>query len=192
MAAQSHARSAVATKRLTKRATITSWWSVCGPLRIKGLGEQLLVRPKEFYSQRRLFIGPGGCLRKDKALKTRMVLLIISIVCLPLSPTNLLRASADEGAGIASIYSSDIGSETASGQKLNPEALTAAHRTLPFGTEVRVTNTNNRRSVLVIINDRGPFVRGRIIDLTPAAARALAFSGLAPVALDLTAPDDDR
>ena len=62
----------------------------------------------------------------------------------------------------------------------------------PFGTEVRVTNTNNRRSVLVIINDRGPFVRGRIIDLTPAAARALAFSGLAPVALDLTAPYDDR
>ena len=125
-----------------------------------------------------------------------MVLLIISIVCLPLSPTNLLRASADEGAGIASIYSSESGSKTASGQKLNPEALTAAHRTLPFGTEVRVTNTNNGRSVLVIINDRGPFgrgfVRGRIIDLTPAAARALAFSGLAPVALDLSAPYDDR
>ena len=191
MAAQSHARSAVATKRLTKRATITSWWSVCGPLRIKSLGEQLLVRPKEFYSSAIVY-WTRGCLRKDKALKTRMVLLIISIVCLPLSPTNLLRASADEGAGIASIYSSDIGSETASGQKLNPEALTAAHRTLPFGTEVRVTNTNNRRSVLVIINDRGPFVRGRIIDLTPAAARALAFSGLAPVALDLTAPYDDR
>jgi rare lipoprotein A len=150
-----------------------------------------LLDQRNFIRQR-LFIGPGACLRKDKALKTRMVLLIISIVCLPLSPTNLLRASADEGAGIASIYSSDIGSETASGQKLNPEALTAAHRTLPFGTEVRVTNTNNRRSVLVIINDRGPFVRGRIIDLTPAAARALAFSGLAPVALDLTAPDDDR
>ena len=191
MAAQSHARSAVATKRLTKRATITSWWSVCGPLRIKGLGEQLLVRPKEFYPSAIVY-WTRGCLRKDKALKTRMVLLIISIVCLPLSPTNLVRASADEGAGIASIYSSDIGSETASGQKLNPEALTAAHRTLPFGTEVRVTNTNNRRSVLVIINDRGPFVRGRIIDLTPAAARALAFSGLAPVALDLTAPYDDR
>jgi hypothetical protein len=85
--------------------------------------------------RQRLFVGPGECIRKDKALKIRMELFIIAIVCLPLSPTNLIRASADEGAGIASIYSSESGSKTASGQKLNPEALTAAHRTLPFGTE---------------------------------------------------------
>ena len=58
---------------------------------------------------------------------------------------------------------------------------TAAHRTLPFGTKVKVTNKRNGRSVTVRINDRGPFVHGRIIDLTPAAARALGFSGLAPV-----------
>ena len=61
-------------------------------------------------------------------------------------------------------------------------ALTAAHKTLPFGTMVRVTNRRNNKSVVVRINDRGPFVRGRVIDLTPAGARAIGFSGLAPVA----------
>jgi rare lipoprotein A len=59
--------------------------------------------------------------------------------------------------------------------------MTAAHRTLPFGTKVRVTHRRNGRSVVVRINDRGPFVRGRVIDVTPAAARSLGFSGLAPV-----------
>ena len=59
--------------------------------------------------------------------------------------------------------------------------MTAAHKTLPLGSVVRVTNLHNGRSVVVRINDRGPFVRGRIIDLLPAAARALGFSGLAPV-----------
>ncbi len=68
---------------------------------------------------------------------------------------------------------------------LSPGALTAAHRTLPFGTMVRVTNNHTGRSVVVRINDRGPFVRGRVIDLTPAGARALGFSGLADVTLDV-------
>jgi rare lipoprotein A len=63
--------------------------------------------------------------------------------------------------------------------------LTAAHRTLPFGTRVRVTNRQTGRSVVVRINDRGPFVRGRIIDLTPAGAHALGFSGLAHVSVDI-------
>ena len=74
---------------------------------------------------------------------------------------------------------------TASGERVSPGALTAAHRTLPFGTLVRVTNERNGRSVVVRINDRGPFVRGRVIDLTPAGARALGFSGLASVSLDV-------
>ncbi len=62
---------------------------------------------------------------------------------------------------------------------MDPGALTAAHRTLPFGTEVTVINHDNGRSVVVRINDRGPFVRGRVIDLSPAAARALGVDGLA-------------
>ncbi len=81
-------------------------------------------------------------------------------------------------AGIASVYS---GGRTANGERALPGRLTAAHRSLPFGTMVRVTHQKNGRSVVVRINDRGPFVRGRIIDLTPAGASALGFSGLAPV-----------
>ena len=92
--------------------------------------------------------------------------------------------SAMAESGIASVYAYS-GSKTASGERANPTGLTAAHRTLAFGTHVRVTNRRNGRSVIVRINDRGPFVRGRVIDITPAGARALGFSGLAPVKLEL-------
>lgn len=104
---------------------------------------------------------------------------LVAFVCLPL--LNVTDASAQSG--VASVYSVESGSKTASGQQLNPGALTAAHRSLPFGTKVRVTSKKNGRSVVVTINDRGPFVRGRIIDVTPAGARALGFSGLAPVTI---------
>lgn len=90
--------------------------------------------------------------------------------------------AAHAESGIASVYAYN-GSKTASGERANPGGMTAAHRTLPFGTRVRVTNQRNGKSVMVRINDRGPFVRGRVIDVTPAAAQALAFSGLAPVSL---------
>jgi rare lipoprotein A len=98
-------------------------------------------------------------------------------LCLPLA-----AATAQAQSGIASVYAYK-GGKTASGERANPGALTAAHRSLPFGTKVRVTNKKNGRSVTVRINDRGPFVRGRIIDLTPAGARQLGFSGLAPVVI---------
>jgi peptidoglycan lytic transglycosylase len=93
--------------------------------------------------------------------------------------------SAMAESGIASVYAYSSGSKTASGERANPAGLTAAHRTLAFGTHVRVTNRRNGRSVTVRINDRGPFVRGRVIDITPAGALALGFSGLAPVKLEL-------
>ena len=83
--------------------------------------------------------------------------------------------------GIASHYSTS--QRVACGGALNPQALTAAHRTLPCGARVQVTNLRNGRSVIVRINDRGPFTRGRIIDVTPAAARALGFSGLVQVSV---------
>jgi rare lipoprotein A len=86
--------------------------------------------------------------------------------------------------GVASIYGYK-GGRTASGQTAHPGKLTAAHRSLPFGTRVRVTNLRNKRSVVVRINDRGPFIRGRVIDLTPAAARVLGFSGLTRVSLSV-------
>ncbi len=88
--------------------------------------------------------------------------------------------AANAQSGIASVYAYH-GGHTADGEHLHPGALTAAHRSLPFGTRVRVTNKGNGRSVVVRINDRGPFVRGRIIDLTPAAAHAIGLGGLARV-----------
>ena len=91
--------------------------------------------------------------------------------------------------GVASVYATKgdgyAGRRTASGERAQSGALTAAHKSLPFGTMVRVTNTRNNKSVVVRINDRGPFVRGRVIDLTPAGARAIGMSGLAPVSLSV-------
>jgi rare lipoprotein A len=110
---------------------------------------------------------------KDKAIAVRKV-----------EVEKTYRTTSSQS-GMASYYGSESGSQTASGQRFNPNAMTAAHRTLPFGTKVRVTNKNNGKSVIVTINDRGPFIRGRIIDLTPAGARALGFSGLAKVTVEV-------
>jgi rare lipoprotein A len=85
------------------------------------------------------------------------------------------------------------GKKTASGDVFDPDALTMAHRTLPFGTRVRVTNLENRRTVEVVVNDRGPAVAGRIADLSPAAARAIGLTrqeGLAEARIEvLSTPD---
>ena len=102
----------------------------------------------------------------------------------PDEPPNAPNApiKGPEQSGIASIYFFS-GSKTASGEITNPRGFTAAHRTLPFGTMVEVTNCRNGRTVVVRINDRGPFIRGRIIDVTPAAAKELGFSGLTQVSV---------
>ena len=87
--------------------------------------------------------------------------------------------------GLASFY--DEPQMTASGERFDKHALTAAHRTLPFGTRVRVTNTHNGKSVIVRINDRGPYSGKRIIDLSEAAAKQLGMidAGVAPVTLEV-------
>lgn len=87
--------------------------------------------------------------------------------------------------GLASFYGS--GSRTASGEKFNPRDMTAAHRHLPFGTRVRVTDVKTGKSVMVRINDRGPFIAGRVVDVSPAAAEKLGMvgRGVAQVKLDL-------
>jgi rare lipoprotein A len=100
-----------------------------------------------------------------------------SLLCCP------LIGAAQAETGIASVYAYE-GGKTASGERANPRALTAAHRTLPFGTTVKVTNTRNGNVVYVRINDRGPFKRGRIIDVTPAAAHKLGMDGLATVSIN--------
>lgn len=91
--------------------------------------------------------------------------------------------SGGSSGGMASYYWQ--GTQTASGARFNPSGMTAAHRTLPFGTRVLVTNRNNGRSVTVTINDRGPFIKGRIIDLSRGAAGVIGMtgSGVAPVSI---------
>ncbi len=80
--------------------------------------------------------------------------------------------------GHASFYGRELaGRRTASGEVFRPDAMTAAHRTLPFGSRVKVTNQSNGKAVVLRITDRGPFVRGRIIDVSHGAARALGFVG---------------
>ncbi|MBW4448652.1 MAG: septal ring lytic transglycosylase RlpA family protein [Spirirestis rafaelensis WJT71-NPBG6] len=89
--------------------------------------------------------------------------------------------------GMASYYGYESGNRTATGERFNPQGFTAAHRSLPFGTRVRVTNTGNGRSVVVRINDRGPFIRGRVIDVSLGAAKELGMisSGVAAVKIEI-------
>lgn len=92
------------------------------------------------------------------------------------------------GEGEASFYGYELaGNRTASGERFNPKALTAAHRTLPLGTKLRVTNKTNGKSVIVRINDRGPFVKRRLIDVSLAAAQQINMvrAGKAAVSLEL-------
>jgi rare lipoprotein A len=90
------------------------------------------------------------------------------------------------------VYDRSSEEETASGEQLREESLTAAHRTLPLGTVIEVTNSQNGRKAVVRINDRGPFARGRIIDLTPAGARVLGFSGITNVSLAIIGAKNER
>ncbi len=85
----------------------------------------------------------------------------------------LPQTAAAKQCGSASWYA--LTSQTASGERMNPAAMTAAHRTLPFGSRLKVTNMKNGRSVVVRINDRGPFIKGRVLDLSKAAAHRLGF-----------------
>jgi rare lipoprotein A len=94
-------------------------------------------------------------------------------------------ASAKTGCGGASWYA--LTSKTASGERMNASKLTAAHRSLRFGTKLRVTNSRNGKSVIVRINDRGPFIRGRVLDLSKAAANQIGMirSGHAKVCYEI-------
>lgn len=92
--------------------------------------------------------------------------------------------------GIASWYGSESGSKTAMGSRFRPHGLTAAHKTLPLPSKVRVTNLNNGRSIVLIVNDRGPFKKNRIIDLSHGAARKIGLHGLARVRVDYLSSAD--
>ncbi len=95
------------------------------------------------------------------------------------------RLDTTEATGTASYYHES--KKTASGERFDPDGLTAAHRTLPFGTRIRVTNLSNNQAVMVRINDRGPFIRSRSIDLSAGAAAAIGMksAGIARVRMEV-------
>ena len=125
------------------------------------------------------------------------LLIIISVIftsCLSISNSKPVKVVSHkikkEEVGKASWYSTSCnrgGTKTSSGKKLDNKAMTAAHKTLPFGTKVKVTNIKNGKSQVVIITDRGPYKKGRVIDVTKAAADKLGFknSGIASVKLEV-------
>lgn len=121
-------------------------------------------------------------LRLDKILAAIAIVAVSACAQTPPPPPAPPPAASPDRAvftqtGVASWYGkSHHGRTTANGEKFDMEALTAAHRTLPFGTIVKVTNLSNNRSVNVRINDRGPYVAGRIIDLSARAARDLGIA----------------
>lgn len=103
----------------------------------------------------------------------KKIIAVAAISLLPALSLAVTEASAKESCGSASWYA--LTSKTASGERMNPALMTAAHKTLPFGTKVKVTNQTNGRAVVVRINDRGPFIKGRVIDLSKAAAEKIGM-----------------
>ncbi len=104
-------------------------------------------------------------------------------------------ASATAETGLAAVYSDRLnGNKTASGERYDRDKLTAAHKTLPFGTQVKVTNTKNKKTVMVRINDRGPTQAGRILDISPRAAKELGISpmGMAEVTAEVVGQAPQR
>jgi len=146
---------------------------VTGAPKDRAVARPANITPKDHAATQRVTIKP-----KDSALLRRV----------PVTAKSGAR-SKEQGdtssRGNASYYDRD--SQTASGEKFDPNQLTAAHPTLPFGTRVRVTNMTNGRSVTVRVNDRGPFVRGRIVDVSSSAAEALRMTepGVVKVKLDI-------
>lgn len=113
-----------------------------------------------------------------------VLLALVGCSSTPKSGGSGSAASGSNESGMASFYGNEFQSrKTASGERFDQAKFTAAHRTLPFGTRLRVTNTQNGKSVEVRVNDRGPFVKGRIVDLSSSAFRTIASlnAGVAPV-----------
>ena len=121
----------------------------------------------------------------DHGVHMRSATAILTLAAALFASGVIERANAIESRGLASFYG--YRSKTANGEMMNPRAMTAAHPSLPFDTYVRVTDVNTHRAVVVRINDRGPFVKGRIIDLSTAAAEALGIveQGVAMVEIEV-------
>src|SRR5215207_5020695 len=125
--------------------------------------------------------------RKPESMTKASTALAITAVVLGCAPGSAPAAAEDAKpiqTGAASWYGPGFhGKKTANGERFNTNDLTAAHKTLPFGTQLRVTNERTGKSVVVRINDRGPYAHGRVIDLSKAAAEAVGIEGVGQVTL---------
>jgi rare lipoprotein A len=112
--------------------------------------------------------------RYARLLAAILPVAIVLIACgFPIPSASAGETKAQSFSGLCAFYSES--GQVASGGRFDPNGLTAAHRTLPFGTRIRVTDAKTGRTVIVTINDRGPFGKGRVLDLSPAAAKALGM-----------------
>lgn len=111
-----------------------------------------------------------------------IVLVLSAIVLLAVAARARAETCIASHYGVGDGYG---GRRTASGERMNPQAMTAAHRRLPFGTHVRVTNLRNGKTVAVRVTDRGPWIKGRCIDLSYGAARAVGISGIGRVSIEV-------
>jgi rare lipoprotein A len=141
---------------------------------------RLLLRRNILYCASQQERKPESMTKPSAALAITAVLLGCALGATP--------AAAEEAkpiqTGAASWYGPGFhGKRTANGETFNTHALTAAHKTLPFGTKVRLTNERTGQSVVVRINDRGPYAHGRVIDLSKAAAETVGISGVGKVTL---------
>lgn len=123
-------------------------------------------------------------------ITTSNLLMVVLMQVALLGAASAANPKPDE-CGFASVYST-LSEKTASGEDTQAENFTAAHRTLPFGTLVHVNNQDNGRTAVVRITDRGPFTRGRIIDLSQIAARELGITGLTQVCLNVLSTPESR
>ena len=128
--------------------------------------------------------------RRSETLVLNSLSLITALLLVILPGPAVAADRKPDQCGLASVYSTDSG-KTASGEDTQPKDLTAAHRSLPFGTMVRVVIQENGRSADVRITDRGPFISGRIIDLSKVAAHELNISGLTPVCLNILSAQEN-
>ena len=111
------------------------------------------------------------------------LLIVVAATTAVLIPAATMAQGRKQFSGVASVYDKNYSGRTAAGVRYDSNKFTAAHRTLPFGTKLVVTDTKTNRTVTVIVNDRGPFIKGRVLDLSYAAASALKMQsrGLAHV-----------
>jgi len=155
--------------------------SALSPINVRCLADRTSKNPRPGAQYGEVQIG---------AIAKSHLFVVAALQVALLGPMNAADRKPDE-CGLASLYSS-ASEETASGEDTLPEDFTAAHRSLPFGALVHVDNQKNGRSAVVRITDRGPFINGRIIDVSRVAARALGISGLTPVCLNITWMPESR